>query len=120
MAIRCPQCGLQHDAAMLENNVKGVCRCGYSLDISLIQSIDDFLRFCESEEERKKAKVIQRESEKICRMILDEGCLAVDIEIAKRNLEEKVRHLFPDKLSTYRMIYEARFKRLWEQFRSSS
>jgi hypothetical protein len=51
-------------------------------------------------------------------MILDENCPEVDIEIAKDTLKDKVQKLFPDKISTYEMIYEARFKRLWEQFRS--
>ena len=51
-------------------------------------------------------------------MILDESYQDVDIEIAKDRLKEKVKKLFPEKMETYRMIYEARFERLWEQFRT--
>ena len=117
MPIRCPHCGKEHDVAKLDEG-KLKCVCGFSLDLSLIETADDFIRYCEGAEERERAKQIQREAQKICQMILDENCQAVDIEIAKRKLEEKVEQFFPDKIETYRMIYEARFKRLWEQFRS--
>ncbi|MBI4358629.1 MAG: hypothetical protein HY584_04950 [Candidatus Omnitrophica bacterium] len=117
MAIRCPRCGKEHDAAKLEEG-KLKCRCGFSLDLSLIETAEDFLRYCEGTEEQKKAREIQRDAQVICQMILDEGRQAVDIEIAKARLEEKVRKFFPDKIETYRMIYESRFNRLWNQFRA--
>ena len=87
------------------------------LDLSLIDTLDDYLRYAESEEERKKATEIQQDAQAICRMILDEKCQRVDIQIARGNLKEKVKELFPDKMRAFEMIYEARFKRLWEQFR---
>jgi transcription initiation factor TFIIIB Brf1 subunit/transcription initiation factor TFIIB len=118
MPIRCPQCGAEHSVAKFEGNRPVKCSCGFVLDLTLIQTVEDFLRFFESEEERKKALTLQREAQRICQMILDESCPEVDIEIAKGKLKEKVRQLFPDKVSTYEMIYESRFKRLWEQFRS--
>ena len=120
MAIKCPKCGFLHDVAKLEEGRKLKCRCGFKINLSLIETADDFLRYCEGTEERKKAKEIQRDAQLICQMILDEMYPAVDIEIAKSKLEEKVKKLFPDKMETYRMIYEARFKRLWDQFRSQS
>ena len=83
-----------------------------------METVDDFLRFFESDEERKKALEIQQSAQDICRMILNEESSEVDIEIAKENLRRKVFELFPNQMETYRMIYEARFKRLWEQFRS--
>ena len=117
MAIRCPKCGVKHDVAKLEEKHL-VCKCGFSLNISLIETAEDFLRYCESEEERKKAGEIQADAQDICRMILDESYQDVDIEIAKTRLKEKVKKLFPEKMETYHMIYEARFERLWEQFRA--
>ena len=120
MAVRCPKCGVRHDVAKLEEGKKLKCACGFSLDVSLIKSAEDFLRYCEGAEERKRAGDIQRDAQIICQMILDEGCQAIDIEIAKAKLEEKVKKLFPDKMDTYRMIYEARFQRLWDQFRSQA
>lgn len=118
MAIRCPQCGAKHEVTEFSEDKELKCPCGFELNLSLIETADDFLRYCEGAEERKKAQEIQRDAQVICQMILDEGCPAIDIEIAKSKLEEKVKKLFPDKMETYRMIYEARFRRLWDQFRS--
>ena len=117
MAIRCPKCGAKHDVAKLEEKHL-VCKCGFSLNISLIETAEDFLRYCESEEERQRAGEIQSDAQAICQMILDESYQDVDIEIAKDRLKEKAKKLFPEKMETYRMIYEARFNRLWNQFRS--
>lgn len=119
MAIRCPKCGFKHDVVSFEGGRRVKCRCGLKLDLSLMDTVEDFLRYFESESERKKAREIQEEAQGICRMILDETCPAVDIEIAKEKLVEKVHRLFPDKMDAYRMIYEARFKRLWDQFRNA-
>lgn len=82
--------------------------------------VDDFLSICESEEEKSHLNEIQKEAQQICRMILSEEFAKVDVEIAKEKLREKAEQYFPDKLETYRMIYEARFQRLWEQFREES
>ncbi len=83
----------------------------------MMNTAEDFLRYFESEDERKKALEIQEDAQTICQMILDENSHQVDIEIAKDKLREKVSRYFPDKLDTYRIIYEARFNRLWDQFR---
>ena len=125
MAIHCPKCGIQHDVEEFSGEGSGdspfiICPCGQKLDLLLIETVGDFLRYFENEEEREKARIIQKDAEEICRMILNEACPDVDIEIAKENLKEKVRKLFPDKMDTYRMIYEARFKRLGDQFRGPS
>lgn len=117
MAIRCPQCGKEHDVALFQFDRKVRCGCGHELNLSLIETVQDFERYLESVEEREKALEIQRGASLICQMILDETCPEVDIEIAKQKLRDRVTQLFPDKLSVYEMIYEARFKRLWDQFR---
>ncbi len=117
MPIHCPQCGKEYDVIEFEGEKPIQCRCGHRLDISLLETADDITRYCQNEEERKKAQEIQKDAAGICRMILFEKADAIDIEIAKSRLEEKVRELFPDKVDLYRMIYEARFIRLWEQFR---
>lgn len=119
MAIRCRQCGRSFDPAYLEDGQVMRCPCGGHLDLSCLESPDDFLRFAEGVEDRKRAREIQLDAQGICRMILDEECPAVDIEIAKDTLKRKVEKMFPDKIETYRMIYEARFNRLWDQFRKA-
>jgi hypothetical protein len=118
MPIRCPQCGKQHDVLEMEPAGEVTCSCGRKLDLSLLTSIEDFLRYFENEEERDKALAIQEEAQNICRMILDEDFSEADIEIAKKKLREKVHGLFPGKMQTYQLIYESRFKRLWDQFRA--
>ena len=117
MPIQCPKCGMKHDVTEFEAGRRIKCRCGLKLDIKLMETVEDFLRFAESEDERKKAREIQEDAQAICQLILDDESAEVDIELAKNKLREKVAQYFPDKLETYRMIYEARFKRLWDQFR---
>ena|SRR3989338_3797809 len=117
MPIRCPKCGKVHDVVEFEGDEDIHCVCGLKLDVSMMETVEDFLRFFESEKERRMAREIQEDAEGICRMILDETVPDVDIEIAKGKLAEKVSGYFPDKLEVYRMIYEARFARLWAQFR---
>ncbi len=118
MPLRCPQCGIQHDVLELETAKDIICSCGRKLDLSMMSSIEDFLRYFENEEERAKAVEIQENAQNICQMILNEDCPEVDIEIEKKKLLTKVEKLFPDKVLTYQLIYESRFKRLWEQFRA--
>ncbi len=117
MAIRCPHCGKTHDAAQFQFDQKIHCSCGRELPLSLIDTLQDFERYLESFEEKKKAAEIQEGARRICVMILDETCPEVDIEIAKEKLKRRAAELFPDKVAVYEMIYEARFKRLWDQFR---
>ena len=119
MAIRCPHCGQEHDVALFQFEQKIRCRCGRFLGLSLIETFGDFERYLESVEERQKALEIQEGASRICQMILDESCPDVDIEIAKGKLKERAAELFPDKVAVYEMIYESRFKRLWDQFRLS-
>ena len=59
----------------------------------------------------------RRAAERICALILTEDYPAIDIEIEKANLMRRVRELLPEKVELYRMVYESRFRRLWEQWR---
>jgi len=117
MPIRCPKCGQKYDVVRFGPERSLKCTCGNLLDISMYETFDDFLRYCENQEELQKAQEIQKDAGYICQMILNEESLPIDIEIAIKNLEEKVSRYFPDKMEVYRMIYEARFNRLWDQFR---
>ena len=119
MAIRCPRCGQEYDVALFQFDQKIRCHCGHELPLSLIETIQDFERYLESVEERERAREIQERASQICQMILDDSYSEVDIEIAKTKLKERVAELFPDKISVYELIYEARFRRLWEQFRKT-
>ena len=64
-------------------------------------------------------KIIQRKADRISSLILMSDYPAVDIEIEKDNLRDLFLTLFPEeRLYLYRMIYESRFNRLWQQFRA--
>ena len=40
-----------------------------------------------------------------------------EFKIERLYLRTEVARLFPDELALYDMIYESRFRRIWEQFR---
>lgn len=63
------------------------------------------------------AQELKRAAERICALILTDDYPKIDIEIEKANLKRRVREIFPDKVQLYEMIYESRFRRLWEQWR---
>ena len=41
----------------------------------------------------------------------------IDIEIQQAALREAFARAFPEKQTLYQLIYESRFRRLWQQFR---
>lgn len=68
--------------------------------------------------DEQAAREVRRAAERICALILTDDYPKIDIEIEKANLKRRVRELFPDKIELYEMIYESRFRRLWEQWRA--
>jgi hypothetical protein len=69
----------------------------------------------EEELRLRRLKSIVRE---VSLLILDTDFPRVDIDIARREARQEALGLFPDKAYLYDMIYESRFDRLMEQFRS--
>jgi hypothetical protein len=63
---------------------------------------------------------LQRMADRVCTLILSSDLPAVDIEIEKNKVRERCLELYPDRELLYDMVYESRFQRLWEQFRSES
>ncbi len=68
-------------------------------------------------EEYEKLATFQRKADRIAFLIVASDYERVDVEIEKAELREECARLFPGKLDLYDMIYESRFRRLWEQFR---
>ena len=68
-------------------------------------------------EENEKLATFQRKADKIAFLIVASDYERIDVEIEKGELREECARVFPDKLDLYDMIYESRFRRLWEQFR---
>jgi hypothetical protein len=69
------------------------------------------------ETENCRLRGFQREADEICRLILNTDLPLVDIEIQIEKLREKAAQLFPGKEELFSMIYDSRFRRLWNQFR---
>lgn len=101
---------------------KVICDCGEIIDASKPMTIEisnNHKRILKKEEE-ERYRELQRDADRICSLILMADYPEVDIEIEKEKLREKFLELFPDKHYLYKMIYESRFKRLFEQFRGTS
>jgi len=62
-------------------------------------------------------RALQRQADAICEMIVSGEIPQIDIEIKQSALREAVAKAFPDKQALYQLLYESRFRRLWQQFR---
>ena len=60
---------------------------------------------------------LQRQADRICEMIVSGEAAQIDIEIQQAALRDAVARTFPDKQMLYQLVYESRFRRLWQQFR---
>jgi len=63
---------------------------------------------------------LQRQADSICSLIVASDYPAIDVVIKIRQLREFARAHFPDRMRVFEMVYESRFRRLWEQFRDES
>lgn len=98
-----------------------VCECGAKLGLEhkeIFGQLEDICRQYDLEVEEEKLMEIKKAQDRIAFLIMNSDYEAVDIEIEKGKFKELIRGLFPDKVHLYDLIYEPRFKRLWEQFRS--
>jgi hypothetical protein len=67
---------------------------------------------------RREQTLLGKEADRVCRMILSSEFPDVDVAIERNRVRELAESLFPDRMDLYEMIYESRFDRLWQQFRS--
>ncbi len=67
--------------------------------------------------EDEAVRTLQRYADRICEMIVSGDVPQIDIEIQQTAFREAVTRAFPDKQSLYYLLYESRFRRLWQQFR---
>ncbi|MGD2174370.1 MAG: hypothetical protein PVJ27_03120 [Candidatus Brocadiaceae bacterium] len=61
---------------------------------------------------------LQQRADRISSLILSSDYPAIDVVIQIRNLREFAERHFPHARDLFRMVYESRFRRLWEQFRA--
>jgi len=64
------------------------------------------------------AKLLARTSDRICSRILHENIEWVDVAIEIENMRDLVRAQCPENLDLFERLYEARFRRFWEQWHS--
>ncbi len=61
--------------------------------------------------------LLQRRADRLSSLIVASDYPAIDIVIEIRKLREFARERFPDRVRLFEMVYESRFRRLWQQFR---
>lgn len=69
---------------------------------------------CDEDEQMRQ---VQQEADRICDLIVSGRLQEIDLEIQQAKLRDWVMRLCPDKPGLYRLAYENRFHRLWQQFR---
>lgn len=67
----------------------------------------------------ESVRALQQQADHICEMIVSGDVPQIDIEIRQTRLRDAVARTFPDRHAFYQLIYESRFRRLWQQFRHS-
>lgn len=68
-------------------------------------------------DEDERVRSLQRQADRICEMIVSGEAAEIDLEIQQAKLRDVVARWFPDKQGLYQLLYESRFRRLWQQFR---
>jgi len=68
-------------------------------------------------EEDDAVRALQRQADRICELIVTGDAALIDIEIQQAALREALARAFPEKQALYQLLYESRFRRLWQQFR---
>ena len=68
-------------------------------------------------QEDEQVRELSRQADRICEMIVAEEASPIDIDIQQAKLRDAVARLFPDKVNLFSLLYESRFRRLWQQFR---
>lgn len=121
MSVRCPNCKREYDITLFEFGRKITCECGRVVKPNHQESLNNLnkiLKRFEIELEEEKLLMIKRASERIASLILDPEYPKIDIEIEKGKFKGLIKEQFPEKVYLYDLIYEPRFKRLEEQFRT--
>ncbi|MFO7915023.1 MAG: hypothetical protein R6U43_04970 [Candidatus Krumholzibacteriales bacterium] len=132
MAVICPDCGRQFDITLFEFGNEVICPCGRKITPEHRDDLIEYPGLKELEEEifreaKKKERtrdwermqMIRREADRITIQILYSDLPRVDVEIAIRSFRKRVLESFPGKRELFDGIYLSRFRRLWDQFRSS-
>lgn len=69
------------------------------------------------ERETRWLRAFQLEADEIARLIQNTDLPLIDIQFQIEKLKARARALFPKKMELFERIYQARFNRLWQQWR---
>lgn len=127
MAISCPRCNRQYDVTLFEFGRKVICECGEVISAEGVfpptfagrhDAGRTQAREAVKKAARRQMELLGRAADRVCALILLSDYPEIDVEIEKGKVRELAQELFPNRMELYEMIYESRFRRLWEQFRS--
>lgn len=116
MLVQCARCGNSYARVFLDASNDPHCRCGEALEVR-----GPAPRFVDRDalvREERHLGEIARAADRVSFLIVATDCPRVDIDIQRAELRRRCQTLFPDKMEVYEMVYESRFRRLWEQFRN--
>lgn len=116
LLVECERCGQSYSRLFFEPGTTPVCRCGGTLPAG-----GGELQFVDREalvREERRIGELARAADRLAFLIVATDCPRIDVDIERAALRRRCRVLFPDKMELYEMVYESRFARLWEQFRS--
>ena len=71
------------------------------------------------ESETRTLRAFQRQADAISSLILDTDLPWIDIEIRIERLRRQAVRLFAGKDHVFALVYDSRFRRLWEQWRTA-
>ena len=71
-------------------------------------------------EEEHAYRELQRRADGIASLIVASDWAGIDVVIEIRKLKESVGRTLPGRTGLFEIIYESRFKRLWQQFRGEA
>lgn len=63
------------------------------------------------------AEFLRCGADRVASMIVTSSCSDLDCALAERELRMECLSLLPDRMDLFEIVYEARFRRLREQFR---
>jgi len=69
------------------------------------------------DERRWKLEILRRAADRVCSLILISDFPAIDVRIEAEKVKSLCAAWFPDRIWLYEIVYEARSRRLFEQFR---
>jgi len=116
LLVQCDRCGQYYGRVFIDPDRGANCRCG-----AVIETSGPGPQFVDRNEilaEERELTELSRGAERVCFLIVATDCARIDVDIERANLRRRCQEIFPDKMELYEMVYEGRFRRLWEQFRA--